>query len=145
MEHIPSDIKNIKSSLCQMTNYILNKKVERGKLNDFENLKGISNVAWDFISAIYESGWDVLIADSNNASFRNKVVAKFILKINNSNISKNNSSKSNNKLATINKLPPPIPAKSPKEVKRMTNQREKKPRRNYILKHHLQSIILGKF
>ena len=56
IEHISSDIKNIKTSLCQMTNYILNKKVERGKVNDFEDLKGIGNVARNFISAIYKSG-----------------------------------------------------------------------------------------
>ena len=99
-----------------MTNHILNKKVERGKVNDFKNFKSIGNMAWDFISAIYESEQDVLIADSNNASFRNKVVAKFMPKINNSNIPKNNSSKSNDKPATINRISPLIPAKSPKEI-----------------------------
>jgi len=61
--------------------YILNKSVERDKVNDFDDLKGIGDVAWDFISAIYESGWDALSADNNNVSFRNKVAAKFTPKI----------------------------------------------------------------
>jgi len=33
-------------------------------------------VAWDFISAIYESEYNMIIADSNSNSFRNKVLAK---------------------------------------------------------------------
>ena len=78
-------------------------------------LKDIGNVAWDFISAIYKSGWDMLSTDSNNIFFRNKVVAKFMLKIINSNISKNNRSKSNDKLVTINKLPS-ILVKLPKKI-----------------------------
>ena len=71
-----------------MINYILNKKVEKGKVNNFKDLKGVGKVAWDFILAIYKSGWDVLITDSNSNSFRNKVLAKFTLKIKEHNISK---------------------------------------------------------
>jgi len=107
-------MKNIKVSLNQITKYILNKSVERGKVNDFENLKGIGKVAWKFISAIYNSGWDTLCIN-NNISFRNKVTLKFTLKINN--ISKNKDNKETKKLASVSSLPPPIPAKSPKEVK----------------------------
>ena len=45
MEHILSNINNIKTSLCWMMNYILNKKVEIGKVNNFEDLKGVGKVA----------------------------------------------------------------------------------------------------
>jgi len=55
MKHIASDIKNIKTSLCQMSNYILNKKVEKDKVNDFKSFKGIGKEAWNFISAIYNA------------------------------------------------------------------------------------------
>ena len=102
-----------------MTKYILNKSIKRGKVNDFNDLKDIDNMAWNFISAIYKSGWNILSADNNNISFKNKVVVKFTLKIYNNNMPKNSGSKSNDKLATINRLPPPIPAKLPKEVKDM--------------------------
>ena len=56
MEHITSDIKNIKTSLCWMLNYILNKRIEKGKVNDFKDLKDVSKEAWNFISAIYDAG-----------------------------------------------------------------------------------------
>ena len=117
IEHLLLDIKNIKMSLYWLTKYILNKYIERGKVNDFDNLKGVGNMAWDFILAIYKSGWDALSADNNNISFRNKVVAKFTPKINNYNMPKNSGSKSDNKPATMIRLPPHIPAKLSKEVK----------------------------
>ena len=99
-----------------MMNYILNKKVEIGKVNNFEDLKGVGKVAQDFILAIYKSGWDVLITNSNSNSFRKKVLAKFTLKIKEHNISKSDKGKSTDKLATINKLPSLILANSPKEI-----------------------------
>ena len=94
MEHLVSDIKNIMTSLCQMTNYIFNKKVDKDKVNDWDNLKGIGKETWHFISVFYDVGWDALIADSNGSSFRNKVAAKFMPIINTSNTSKGNNSKS---------------------------------------------------
>jgi len=142
MEYLLSDIKNIKIFFNQMTKYIPNKFVERGKVNNFDNLKDISKVAWDFISAIYNSGWNALSAD-NNISFRTKFASKFTLKTNNNNVSKNNGSKSDDKPATINRLSLHIPAKSPREVKniakflkKMKNQKKKKPQENLMLKHH---------
>ena len=38
-----------------MTKYIHNKKIENSKSNEVADLKDISKVAWNFISAIYES------------------------------------------------------------------------------------------
>jgi len=35
-----------------MTNYIKNKNIESNKINNVLDLKGISEVAWTFISAI---------------------------------------------------------------------------------------------
>ena len=55
MEHLPSDIKNIKKSLNQMSKYILNKSVKRDKVNNFDDFEGVGKMAWDFISAIYNS------------------------------------------------------------------------------------------
>ena len=103
-----------------MSNYILNKKVNKDKVNDFENLKGIDKEAWNFISAIYNAGWDVLIADSNNISFRNKVAAKFTVKITSYNALKNNNVKDGDKPASINKLLPLILAKIPKKINEIT-------------------------
>ena len=82
MEHLASDAKNIRESLRHIMKYILNKKVENGKANDVNDLKGIGKAVWSFISSFYESGWDELIADSNNHSFRYKVKTQFTPKIN---------------------------------------------------------------
>ena len=71
-------------------------------------------MAWEFISAIYDSGWDAFCVD-NNMSFRNKVMLKFTPKINN--IPKNKGSKETKKPASISSLPSTIPVKLPKEVK----------------------------
>jgi len=45
MKHLPSDINNIKLSFKQITKYILNKYVEKGKVNDFKDLNDIDKVA----------------------------------------------------------------------------------------------------
>ena len=44
IEHIALDIKNVKNSLECISKYILNKKVEKDKINDLENLKGFGKV-----------------------------------------------------------------------------------------------------
>ena len=104
LKHLPSNANNIKKSLYRMIKYILNKKIENSKSNEVNDFKDIDKVAWNFISAIYELGWDSLIANNNNISFRSKILAKFTLKINKVNTNKNKSSKSTDKLATINNI-----------------------------------------
>jgi len=56
MKHLTSNAKNIKESFCHMQEYILNKKIKGGKVNDVNDLKGISKAAWGFISSLYNSG-----------------------------------------------------------------------------------------
>jgi len=58
MVHLALDIKHIKESLRRMQKYILNKSIEGDKANDVKDLEGVSEVAWGFISALYESHWD---------------------------------------------------------------------------------------
>jgi len=113
---LPSNTNNIKKSLHCMTKYIRNKKIENSKSNEVTDLKGIGKVAWNFISAIYESGWDSLIADNNNTFFKSKVLSKFTLKINEVKTNKSKSGKNADKLTTFNRLPPPILAKLPNVV-----------------------------
>ena len=71
------DIKNIKESLTRMQKYILDKTIEGGEANNVKDLKGISKVAWRFISFLYEVYWDSLIVNDSNTSFRNMVKSKF--------------------------------------------------------------------
>jgi len=68
----------------------------------------------------------MLIADSYGGSFRNKVVASFILKINILNTLEGNNGKSVNKPVSIDRLSPLIPTKSPKEVNKIAKYFKKK-------------------
>jgi len=81
LKYLSSDLKNIKLLLQWITLYIKNKSIDCNKANNVMDLKSIGNVAWNFISILYESGWDSLIADKDNYSFRQKVVAKFTPKL----------------------------------------------------------------
>ena len=139
MEYLVSDIKNIMTSFCQIKNYIFNKKVEKGKVNDLDNLKGVGKEAWNFISAFYDVCWDTLIANSNSGSFRNKVVAKFMSKINTSNTSKGNNSKSADKPVSINRLPLLIPAKSSNEINEISKYFKKNDQSKGKMKSYAQA------
>ena len=110
------DSKNIKKSLNCLAKYISNKNIDTNKANNVKDLKGIDTVAWNLILSIYTSGWDFLYADENKNLFKQKVSFIYILKA----ISIKNSKKgekSSTKLVSIERLPPSILAKSPKEIK----------------------------
>ena len=89
------------------------------KFNDIKNFEGISKATWELISSIYNSEWNSLITNNYRTSFRQKVVSNFTPKVN---LEKN--SKKGEKFADkptrIKRIPPPIPAKSPKEVKEIS-------------------------
>ena len=87
--------------------------VDRSKVNGFNDLKGIGKVAWNLISAFYKAGWNILHM-KDNIYFRNKVMSKFMPKINSTLKTKNG--KNIEKLVLTLSLLPPIPAKLSKEV-----------------------------
>ena len=45
LEHFSSDTNSIKESLCYMTKYILNKKVENNKANNVPDFKDIGEMS----------------------------------------------------------------------------------------------------
>ena len=86
------------------------------KSNYIKDLKGIGKAAWNLIVSIYSSEWDSLYADNNKNFFRKKVSFKCTPKTKPmSNGNKGDKTKS--VPVSIKRLPPPIPAKLPKEVK----------------------------
>ena len=99
-----------------MAKYIENKKIDVNKSNDVPELEGVDKAAWKLLSAIYNLGWDPLFADKNKNSFKQKVLFKYTPRVNLVNTRKKGE-KNKDKLAIIERLLPPIPAKSPKEVK----------------------------
>jgi len=99
-----------------MTNYIKNKSINYNKANDILDLNGVDEVAWNFISTIYESEYNSLIT---NRTFRQQVVSKFTSKIQETrSITKDN--KSTDKLVSFKKLPSLIPMKTSKKVKKIS-------------------------
>ena len=81
LEHLSSNFKNIKESLCFMTKYIKNKSIKRNKINDVLDLSSVGEAAWNFISALYKSGWNSLVSNKDNQTFRQKITSKLTLKI----------------------------------------------------------------
>ena len=117
LEHLPLDIENIKVSIYYISKYILNRFVERGKVNDFDDLNDVGKVVWEFISTFYNSGWNTLHIE-NKVFLRNKVASKFTLKT--INTPKLRNTKTTKKLALVSFLSFSILAKSLKEVRDLT-------------------------
>jgi len=119
LEHLPLDCKNIKESLCHITNYIKHKSIDCTKANNILDLNGIGEVTWNFMLAIYKSEWDTLITNKNNKTFRQQIASKFTPKIQET----KKPSKDDNltdKPVSFAKLPLLISVKSPKEVKEIS-------------------------
>ena len=124
MEHLASDIKNIKESLIRMKKYIQDKLIEDNKANNIKDLKDVSKVAWKFISFLYEVHQDSLVMDNKNTLLRNKIKSKFSLQV----FSKlNNKGKNIVKPPYISSLPSSIPAKLPKKVNKIFKYFKKNP------------------
>ena len=113
MEHLASDVKNIKESLWRMGKYIKARSVNANP-NDVKNLDSIGKEIWKFLSVVYNSHWDGLQVDDSKTSFRNKVKSKFNPQVLKSQA--NNKDKKTVKPTYVSPLSSPILAKTPKEV-----------------------------
>ena len=111
IEHIASDIKNIKNILNFIIRYISNKHVKSLKSNNLEDFDSIGKVIWNFISSVYSTNWDSLHADKQFNMLRRKIMAKFTLKIQPAS-SKNNKEINRPNPVNIERIPLPIPTKS---------------------------------
>jgi len=140
IEQIASDAKNIKNSLNFMARYITNKQVNSNKANNLEEFKDIGDSIWNFISLVYQAKWDSLYTDNNSTTLRAKISFKFTPRVA-PNPSKSNKEITKHVPVTIEKAspPPPLPAKSKKEVNvilkyfqnNKTLAEPKKPNRSY--------------
>ena len=125
--------------MLQIAKYIENKKIDTNKSNNVPELRGVGESAWKLISAIYSSGWDSLFADKNNNTFRQKVSFKYTPNVNPLKNGKKGK-KNTDKPASIERLPSPISAKLPKEVKEISKffkktspaNRNKNNRKSYV-------------
>ena len=101
-----------------MVRYITNKKVNPKTANDLKDFDGIDNTVWNFISSVYQSGWDSLYTDNKSKTLREKISSKFTPRIVPSPTQKSNKSVPKLIPASIDKVPLPLPlsAKTAKEV-----------------------------
>jgi len=63
--------------LFRIAAFIRQHKLEDKTTKDIPQISEFSFVAWDFLSAIYESGWNILAANKNQKSFRQCVSTQF--------------------------------------------------------------------
>jgi len=105
-EYLEEDTKNIMCSLLRMVAFIRQHKLENRTAEDISQILEFGFIAWEFLSFIYESGWDKLIANKDNKTFRQYISSQFNIKPT-KNIIKNNSSKDK-------QIPLPIPLRSSK-------------------------------
>ena len=135
MEHLASDIKNIKESLHRMQNYIKYKSVNTNP-NNIKNLDSIGKVVWELLSPVYDLYWDGLYIDDSKMLFRNKVKSKFNLQVSWALV--NNKGKEIVKPTYVSPLLPPILVKTPKEV----NEISKYFKKNDISKRsHMPKLL----
>ena len=104
MEHLASDVKNIKDSLQRMGKYIRDKSIDSNP-NNIKDLEGVGKAVWEFLSSIYNSHWDGLYVDNTNTIFRNKVSSKFTPQVP-KNLNINNKDKEVVKPTFISSIPP---------------------------------------
>ena len=101
-----------------MVRYISNKKVNPKTANNLKDFDGIGDVVWNFLSLVYQSGWDFLHTDNKSKTLKEKILSKFTPRITPSSTQKSNKPVLKPVLASIDKAPPPLSllAKMAKEV-----------------------------
>ena len=55
IEHLGSNIRNIKESLFRMEKYILSKCIDGSKANNIKDLEGLGKAVWVYLSPLYLS------------------------------------------------------------------------------------------
>jgi len=75
-EFLNSDINNITCSLQHMACFLRQRNVKDQNANNIRQLDPFGESAWDFISAIFKSGWDTLTT-ANKLSIRDNLAKEF--------------------------------------------------------------------
>ena len=112
-ECLEDDAKNITCSLLRIAAFIRQRELEDKTAEDIPQILEFGFATWDFLLAIYESGWDELAANKNQKSFRQCVSVQFNRKsVNNSVLNKEGKGKQ----ASISRISLPIPLQPSKSI-----------------------------
>jgi len=104
-----SDINNISCSLQCMACFLRQHNLEGRNGNNIKQLDPFGQSAWDFISAIFKSGWDILTT-ANELTIRGNITKEF------GKVTNLPSRENIHHGTHISKVPPPIPPHPSKEV-----------------------------
>jgi len=110
-EFLQSDVRNMACSLQRMACFLKQRSLEGRDGNNIPQLALFGESAWEFISTIFESGWDQLHS-SKNTTIRDNISTHV------GNMQNRNRTVENNahpKTAMVRKTPPPIPPRPSKE------------------------------
>jgi len=131
IEHFTLDAKNIKVLLNFLAKYIQGKQVNSNKVNDLNNFDGMGDAIWNFISSVYASKWDALFTDQKSNTLRGKISFKFTPRIPPTNGHPTKDVPKSTPVS-INKAPPPppLPAKTKKEINVISKYFHKRPTTN---------------
>ena len=109
--YLEDDIKNVICSLFRITAFIKQCTLENRTAQDILQIVSFGYMTWKFISAIYESSWDKLMA---NMTFRQYIFTQFNKTPSNKTLF--NLDKGKGKQTDISRVPPPIFLKLSKSI-----------------------------
>ena len=132
--------KTSRTPSIEWAKYIRDKVINNNP-NNCKDLERVGKELWEFLSSIYESHWNGLYADSSKNTFRGKVSSKFTPWIP-KNLSTNSKEKDKAKLIFISLVPLPIPAKTLKEVNKISKYFKKNPS-PYQKKSYINATLLS--
>jgi len=110
-EFLQSDVRNMACSLQCMACFLKQRSLEGRDSNNIPQLELFGELAWEFISTIFKSGWDQLHL-SKNTTIRDNISTHVGNMQNRDRMVENNAYP---KMATVRKTPPPIPPHPSKE------------------------------
>ena len=117
-EFLQSDAHNVSCSLIHMAKFIRQRNITNHNGNKIPQIDSFGEAAFNFITAIYEAGWNKLFTSDKN-TLRQKIQVQFSdLAPQDQNTGKRN---------PVEKIPPPIPKRLPcKQVEEARKRLEQK-------------------
>ena len=112
-EFLQSDVRNMACSLQRMACFLKQRSLEGRNGNNIPQLELFGESAWDFICAIFESGWDQLYS-SGDTSIRDNVNIRFGNLKNYGSMARNDPTPTPKELIS-RKIPPPVPPRPTKK------------------------------
>ena len=75
-EFLDSDAKNITCSLLRIVLFMRQRKLEDKTVKDIMQITEFGSMVWEFLSIVYEAGWNKLTTNNNNKFFRQYISAR---------------------------------------------------------------------